>query len=349
MRSMLRVQDRGMSIVAQWVDSLGGFAQKQQLARLGATDRSLTLAVCEGSVRRARQGWYSTVPDDDPRFRAVRCGGRLTGLSAIRALGGWALNRDGVLHVSLPPNASRLRSPRSRRVRLAPRRHGVQPHWDDTELLTRGDSSVVDIRDALIRTVLDEDRETAVAALDWALHTARLDSVDFDRLIRALPERLRNIRDWVDPACESLPESLARTRLRMLGHSVVSQVPIAGAKRIDLVVDGVVGLETDGEEFHTLRFLQDRQKDIDIMLAGFLPLRLPAQIVFWDWQRAVAAVHAVLELRGVGNSGEPRAGPPRRPDLWAAPASPSERGARSPEFPTRGSRDARRARSVSDW
>jgi very-short-patch-repair endonuclease len=307
MRSMLRVQDRTMSIVAQWVESLGGFAQKQQLVRLGASDHALTDAVRRGSVRRARQGWYSTVPVRDPRFRAVRCGGRLTGLSAIRALGGWVLEREGVLHVSLPPNASRLRSPRNRRVRLRPRRHAVHLHWDDAELLSRGESSIVSLHDALVRTVLDEELETAVAALDWALHIGRVDRYDLDRVIRALPERLRDIQHWVDAACESLPESLARTRLRMLGHRVTTQVPIVGAQRIDLVVDQVVGLETDGDEFHALRFLKDRQKDIDITLAGFVPLRLPAQVVFWDWPRALAAIRAAVDGRRLANSGDLRA------------------------------------------
>lgn len=304
-----RAQTRVMSVIAQWIESLGGFAQKQQLVALGATDYALTLAVRQGEVRRARQGWYSTVSPGDPRFRAVRCGGRLTGLSAIRAEGGWVLESEGVLHVSVPRNAARLRSPRNRRVRLSPvHRHGVAVHWDDKELMTRGTASSVALRDALVRVILDEDLETAVAALDWALHTGRLEQFDFERLLLALPAALRSIREWVDARCESFPESLARTRSRMLGHHVESQVRLENGQRIDLVIDGVVGLETDGEEFHWNTFFADRLKDIEITLAGFVPLRIPAQLVFRQWDLALAAIRAAIRTRNLGNSGTQRVG-----------------------------------------
>jgi hypothetical protein len=286
-----------MTNIAAIVGSLGGMAQKQQLVRRGARDIDLTLAVRRGEVSRARQGWYTTLPPDDVRVRAVCVGGRLTGISAVVALGGWVLGRSP-LHVSLHANAARLRTPWNRFVQLAGRIvRGLNLHWDDAGVAARGDSTIVDVRDALYRVVLDEDFETAVAALDWALHTGRLHWIDFELLVSRLPRELRHIRDWVDERCESLPESLARTRLRLLGHTVDSQVRINDLERIDLVIDDCVGLETDGEEYHLDRFESDRAKDIAITIANLHALRPSARMVFRHWHRVVLAVESAVAAR----------------------------------------------------
>ncbi|MCW4384572.1 hypothetical protein OH146_02160 [Salinibacterium sp. SYSU T00001] len=168
--------------------------------------------------------------------------------------------------------------------------------------------------------ILDEDLETAVAALDWALHTGRIDSDDLDRILRSLPRRYWFIREWVDATCESLPESLSRTRLRLRGHHVITQVCLQNNRRVDLVIDGAVGLETDGEEFHWDRFLLDRLKDIEIMRADLIPLRLPAQVVFHDWELALAAVEAALKHGRSGNSGSEQAACACVPEFAGEPA-----------------------------
>jgi hypothetical protein len=301
-----------MTDIASIVDALGGMAQKRQLVARGARDIDLTLAVRRSEVSRARQGWYTTLPPDDPRVQAVCVGGRLTGISAVVALGGWALGRFP-LHVSLHANAARLRTPWSRFVRLAGRIiRGLVLHWDDATVAGRGDAMIVDLRDALYRVVLDEEFETAVAALDWALHTRRLDRIDLELLVQSLPRHLRHIRDWVDERCESLPESLSRTRLRKLGHEVETQVRIGDLERIDLVIDRSVGIETDGEEFHVDRFESDRAKDIDITIARLHALRPSARMVFHRWERIVLAVDAALAARSRASPTGEAAGDGRR-------------------------------------
>ncbi len=271
-----------MADVRSLVESRDGYAHKSQLAAAGARDIDLTRAVRAGDVVRLRRGWYTTRDPQSPASRAVRIGGRLTGLSAIAEWGGWVL-RAPTLHVSVRDNAARLR-PTGRRVRL---------HWDLKEHSDRGTSTTVSLADAVVRVVLDEDLPTAVAALDWALHTGRLDRIDFELIVLRLPRHLRWIAGWVDADCESLPESLSRTHLRMAGHSVVSQVPL-GRERIDLLVDGIVGFETDGEEFHRDSFERDRRKDLSIAQAGYLPIRAPAQMVFHEWEVIEKAIDRLL-------------------------------------------------------
>jgi len=283
--------------IAELLHSLGGIAQKQQLVARGARDIDLTRAVRSGEVIRARQGWYTTLPAQDDRVRAVRVGGRLTGLSAIASWGGWVLSND-TLHVSLPRNSARLRAPnnRFRRFRPGPATH---LHWDDHTLSDRGTAWAVGLGDALFRVILDEPFEDAVAALDWALHSGVLDEFDFEALVLALPEPLRVVRDWVDPACESLPESLARTRFRLAGHHVESQVALDTGEFIDLVVDGAVGVEVDGYKYHADSFERDRAKDVTITIATFHGLRPSANAVFHDWARLHLAVCVALSERGL--------------------------------------------------
>lgn len=268
------------------LESLGGYAHKATLVEHGARDVDLTRAVRSGEIVRLRRGWYTSRDPSAPSARAVRIGGRLTGLSAIADWGGWVL-RTSRLHVSVPDNAARLR-PTGAVVRL---------HWDGRDLGDRGTTTAVGLIDALVRVVLDEDLETAVAALDWALHTGRLDEIDFARLVLRLPLNLRWISGWVDAACESLPESFSRTRLRRAGHSVTSQVPL-GHQRIDLLVDGLIGLETDGEEFHRDSFERDRRKDLAIIMAGYHPIRATARMVFYEWDVIANAIEQLLHTAG---------------------------------------------------
>ena len=288
--------------IGSLVEELGGYARRSQLIARGARDIDLSRAVRAHEVSRVRQGWYTTRSLTSPSARALRIGGRLTGLSAIAEWGGWVL-RTPVLHVSVPDNAARLR-PTGRAVRI---------HWDVPAVRTSGTATSLGLLDALLRVVLDEDLETSVAALDWALHTGRLDLFDFERLILLFPREKRWIRDRVDASCESLPESLSRTRLRSAGHQVRSQVPL-GAERIDLLVDELVALETDGDQFHREHFERDRRKDVAISTAGYLPLRVPARMVFFEWPTVEVAIDRLLHSRVPGGqSADRRRLPPTQP------------------------------------
>ena len=320
-----------MTTIGDLVHSLGGMAQKQQLVRLGARDFHLTAAVRSGNVIRVRNGWYSTLSESDPALRAVRVGGRLTGISALIAKGAWVLG-EHPLHVSVHDNAARLRTQQNRFKRLdvtAPR--GVELHWDDRSVRDYGTATSVGLLDALHRVVVDESLETAVAVLDWATHTGALDEIDFARLVRGLPAERRGIADWVDRACESLPESLARTRLRLAGHAVKTQVRLGEVQRIDLVVDGQVALEVDGEEHHRERFEYDREKDVDITLDHKHAIRPSANAVFHRWNRIARAIETALADRGVdfGNSGSGMRDPYRARGMTGFRRGPRRR---SPEF-----------------
>ena len=284
--------------IREVVESLGGFARKRELVARGARDRDLTNAVRSGEVARARNGWYSSVSASDPRFRAIRVGGRITGATALQLAGAWT--RDTAkLHVSLPRNAARLRSQWNRADKLtALRKHGVIVHWDADDVVRRGTRTRVSLGDALFAFLGDAPFEEAVAVLDWSLRTGAIEFADLEAIVRRLPARLRGIRGWVDPNCDSYPESLTRTRLRMQGHQVSSQIPVGKGERIDLVVEHHVGLEVDGKEYHLHRFHKDRRKDLRIAIEGRHGLRISVPMLEQDWPEILAAIAAALHARG---------------------------------------------------
>lgn len=297
------------------VDLLGGMAQKQQLVRLGARDLDLTRAVRAGDVIRARQGWYTTLDERSTAVQAVRIGGRLTGLSAIHALGGWMLDPPP-LHVSLPRNAARLRSRWNRHRRFdRARSRSVMLHWESPEVASRGTAVSVGLRDALVRVMLDETPETAIAALDWAKHTGLLDEIDRAELASMVSTPRGRLATMVADRCDSFPESIARTRLLAAGHRVHAQVPLDGFGPIDLVIDERVALEIDGREFHAGTFEQDSAKSLAIALAGYVPLRPSATLVLRDWDSVLRAIETLLGNSGVAAPPGPRTRmvlPPRR-------------------------------------
>lgn len=311
-----------MTTISELVEANGGLLHKRQLVQMGAHDRHLTWAVRKGGVRRPRRGWYSTWPPRDPRFVAVRVGGRLTGASALKVMGAW-LWQEPRITVSVRKNASRLR--RSGRVRVV---------WDPRELSERGSNHCVGVRDALREALLELPFEESVAVLDWALSTEHLDQGEIPALVQGLPRDVQGIADWVDAKCQSIIESVSRTRLRRAGHEVTTQVPVDRNKAIDIVVDGVVGLELDGRAFHQDTFEKDRCKDLEIIIEGRTAVRASYQMVRNRWDRVLLAVGtAVANHRGsvpcVGNSG-PGPRPPRRgPRLWALPC----RARPKPELP----------------
>lgn len=299
------------------ITNAGGAAGRAYLVSLGHDDRELAAAVHLGAVVRPRRGWYAVWRDDDPRTHALRVGGRLTGLSAIAAMGGWVRRRSR-MHVAVPVNASRLRCPRRRRVSFArsPRRSQVLLHWTRERHDRDRSSGLVGVREALEVVLATEPFEDAVAAVDWARRAGLIDQIDSHQLIRRVPARARAVVYASSERCHSLPESLARTRLTRLGLRVAEQVALPNdPSPIDLVIEGTVGLEVDGEEFHRERFTRDRSKDLAITITGLHAIRPAASQVFDDWPRVEAAVLTALAARGIAaplgstapanNSGQP--------------------------------------------
>ncbi|ROS62156.1 putative DsbA family dithiol-disulfide isomerase [Frigoribacterium sp. PhB160] len=305
-----------MTSIDDLVAAAGGLLHKRALVAHGATDRHLTAAVRGGGVSRPRRGWYSTWPPTDPRHVAVAVGGRLTGASALAQRGAWSWREPGLV-VSVPRTASRLR-----------RRRGVRVVWDGPEVSERGGVWSVDVRDALARAVVEAASfEDAVVLADWARASGVVHDDDDARAVLGRHRRdAATLAEWADGGCDSIIESAAGTRLRLAGRRIRRQVVVGPrGERVDMVVDGVVGLETDGRQFHADRFERDRRKDALVAIHGLAPFRASYLAVRDRWEETESAVDALVRTRRRGVRTARGTDPtPRRPR--------GRRGARSWHF-----------------
>ncbi|MGV8970518.1 MAG: hypothetical protein ACOH1J_08710 [Microbacteriaceae bacterium] len=105
--------------VARCIRRSGLFLRRRDLLKRGFSDTNIREALESRSIFRVRQGWYSIPDAPTEAVRAVRVGGRLTGLSALLSFGLRVPRRD-FLHVAVPAQACRLRNPDDRRARLSP-------------------------------------------------------------------------------------------------------------------------------------------------------------------------------------------------------------------------------------
>ncbi|MCU1528817.1 MAG: hypothetical protein JWP75_2580 [Frondihabitans sp.] len=132
--------------------------------------------------------------------------------------------------------------------------------------------------------------------LDWTVKTGRFSAFDVQEFVLSLPRERQRIGEWVDPRCDSFLESVVRTRLRLSGHRVKSQVPVGALGAIDLVVDDAIGVETDGFEHHSATFDADRTKDLAILTDGRTSMRLAYTLVRDEWATVEAALDTALRV-----------------------------------------------------
>lgn len=107
------------------VRALGGLASLGELLDRGHWREWIEIAVMYRKLIRVRKGWYALADEAEAVIRAWRVGGRLACRSAVAFHAGADVD---TLHVEVPPNAARLRSPHYAKRRLS-HDDGVVVHW----------------------------------------------------------------------------------------------------------------------------------------------------------------------------------------------------------------------------
>jgi len=272
----------------------GGIARTYELLRDGHTSHQLTAAVRRGEVIRVRQGHYACPELSEAETRAVRVGGRLTGLSAARHHGLWT-PRDTPLEVSVAPDARALRSPIDRLTRLSTLRSpDVAVHWTDRS--APGTRSTVGVLACLIDVAKTQPARVAFTVTESALHLRRVSPAALRRAIRVLPRHLERLLSAASALSGSGGESLAKYEFIATGIRFAQQVSIDGVGRVDFVVGDRLVVEIDGAEFHTTRetFEQDRRRDAALRTAGFRVLRYSYSQVSERWNEVDGAIAAAI-------------------------------------------------------
>jgi very-short-patch-repair endonuclease len=290
--------------LARTLAALDGVAQRQELIEAGLTGKQLSAGVQLGSIIRVRQGWYALPGTDPDLIRAIRVGGRLACVSAGKRYG-WATSENPALHVCLPRNASRLRTPHSSRQRMRDGAvAGVTLHWgarDPDAVLTR---LVTSKRETVLQIAHCQSAELAVAAYDSFLHLDPAGSADLDLWLAELPDYILDTFESCSTLCHSFLESIGRIRLAREGIRGAHQVEIGGVGRVDMVIDGWLVIEWDGLKHHDNGPAHDEDCRRDAVAAtlGYSTLRFTYWLVMHRWFVVIAAIRAALAGIRAGSS-----------------------------------------------
>jgi len=311
----MTASSRDLRLIQDRVRRNGNVASRRTLLGARIEPAGIDAALRSGALERLRRGMYALAEADIDQRRAVMAGGRVGCVSALRRVGVWG-GLDTALHIHVPPSASRLhldeiaalgRSPETRRTDKTfwaePGRPRV--HWQRANAVTTrtarswADDWLADPMSALRQAVLCLDDEHAIAAIDSALRKKVVHAHNLESLFRSVPRRLQRLRVELDPAADSGPESIVRVRMRRAGFVVEPQVGIPGSSDLDLLINGVVGLDIDSRAWHTGedQISWDYGKTLQSFAFGRPTLRILPHHIFDMWPSTLAAIsRAVADM-----------------------------------------------------
>lgn len=267
----------------------------------GHSDGEINRLVQRGLIVRPARGWVAARGASQLAVLAVAHRGKLAGSAALATRQIWDAC-DSRVHVARRPSShgsAALLHPVSAfsapRFPAGPvREHWVTERWPD-EREPPWRTSVIDALHLVSRTAPPDQ---FVACVDSALHTAALSRAGLPTLRALLAIRSRPLLDAVTAKSESGLESLSRFRLTGLVRSIEVQVPMPGIAisgrdgRVDLVLDGWLVLELDGDQFHDPRV--DRRRDGILIRRGYRVLHLGYEQVVNDWAATLAIIFESL-------------------------------------------------------
>ena len=271
-----------------------GVLSSTALRSAGFTDYDIRLAARLGLVQPVRRGWYRTANANREVLRAIAAGGALSGVHALVPFGAWIAPK--------PPRLQIVQHRRDRRYRDAP--DNLVGH--DGRGITRLETpfGLAPWRIALHHTIRAASLEDAVAAVDGLLFAGQRpamhpEHIDPELLLSHLGTTTagRWVRAWSNRRSESIIETYPRVRFLKRGWSVEVQRPLSSDERLDLVVNGIVGLELDGRRHaEPGQYVRDHAKAARAALEGLIPLRFSFSQVIYEWDLVEAAVEQMVEI-----------------------------------------------------
>lgn len=317
-----------MAALERCVRRNGNIASRQTLLEKGISAATIRVARGSGVLESLRRAMYALPEADIDQRRAVIAGGRVGCVSALRRAGVWG-GLDTALHIHVPASASRLhvddiivlgRSPEVRRTDDAFWAEPGTPtiHWQSARSRAGGTAVswasewLADPMSSLRQAVLCLDEEHAIAAIDSALRKGVIRPRNLAPLFDSLPRRLQRLREELDAEADSGPESIVRVRMRRAGFTVEPQSRIPGSSELDLLINGVVGLDIDSRAWHTgqERTSWDYGKTLQSFALGRPTLRILPHHIFELWPSTLAAIARTVsdaeELRRLRRQGRNR-------------------------------------------
>ncbi|WP_427016712.1 endonuclease domain-containing protein [Pseudarthrobacter sp. P1] len=257
------------------LQSLGAAARRMDLLAAGVSRRRLAAAVAEGRVVLAGHGVYYALPGADPMaIHLATHQGVKACFSVAAARGLWCIRDPETPHIAVAHGRS------------VP---GCVVHRH------KGPLGLLDVLRQCIRCGTEVEAlavvESAVVLKETSISTLR---AAFTGLGGAAGRR---ILDMLDPQSMSIIETVARYHLRRAGYSVHSQVAVRGMGHLDLMVEGILGIELDGEAYHNnaKAFEEDLRRGNVLVIRGIPTLRITGAMVLFHPEVMLGWVRAALE------------------------------------------------------
>jgi len=284
-----------MESVERSIRRAGWFLRRRDLLRLGYSDAMLRSALERKRIFRVRHGWYSVPAAPESAVRAVRVGGRLTGLSALEAYG-IPVPRRSTLHVAVPINACRLRRPSNRHQRLDVA-DDTAIYWSDRPRADHRDSWRVPVEDALLVVLEHESREVAVACASALMRRRKWTRNRVARVFDRAPARARCWLALVSALDDSHGETFVRLWMLDAGIVAEQQPYVAGAGHLDFRLAPNVYLEVDGAQHDPnwtgeteSSYERDHDRDAIVAAQGGTTLRYTYRQLYGNWAGCLAAI-----------------------------------------------------------
>lgn len=236
----------------------GGAIRRAELRSAGVSDWEMRRVVAAGLMQHYPGGVYAR-PDTPLWWVKARVRGADLGcVSAAMNAGLWVLNPPQQLHVVASNN--RIRGPFVRHRSYA-----------KAELL-----------DAVVHSLRCLPELEALVIAESSVVSGKLTLRQLRQATNGPRNAIsRTIVGRINPAAESIVETVARWLLENAGYQVQIQKYLPGLGRLDLMVDGILGIEVDGREHHSsaTAFSEDRRRSNFYVVNGIPTLRVTYRMV----------------------------------------------------------------------
>ncbi|POH60701.1 type IV toxin-antitoxin system AbiEi family antitoxin domain-containing protein [Arthrobacter glacialis] len=268
-------RDEKSQALVQAIDRRGGVARRKDLVALGFTTWDFHQGEAQGLLRAVARGHYALPHANPADIWLANHQARRTCLSKVADLGLWLLVEPRQTHVAAA--------------------HG-RPVAGCLVHRVSGGQSMVNI---LRQCVQCGTQLEALVVLESAVVKKKC---TIGRLRREFNGREdtagRAIVAMIDPQSMSITETCGRYHLRQAGYNVQGQAFIKDAGHLDLLVEGVLGIETDGEKYHNTPegWAEDLRRDTMYVLNGIWRLRIPAAVVLYHPELMLRWVEQALAM-----------------------------------------------------
>lgn len=291
------VRDRFVMGWTEAMTELGlTIASRGDLVAAGATGRGLTSAVRGGHLVRVRRDHYALPGLSRPIAQAVRVGGKLGCVSALRHMGIFAIKPPST-HIRLDREASRCRNPDDPRRPLTAHRSGTVLHWGGSEEPTNGNEFCVSVMDALADVVQCQPKWLAIASIDNAIFQGFIEPHQVHELFVGSAAK-QEMASLVNGAAEAGQESVLRGIAHEAGWGYEIQTTFEGVGRVDTFIEGLAVAEADSRLAHDgwSLHVKDRNRDLALAALGFPSVRPVFNRIIYtprDVERAIAGLLSI--------------------------------------------------------